>query len=251
MLNRITIGKYVYGNSLVHKWNPIIKLICSFCYIMALFSIRGWQVSILFGIILFFFLVQSGIRMKAYLQLIWQLRYMMFFLFLCNWLFGVDFLQNSLLLFKMNGALLYSAMVLYTTPIRDLTDAIVFLLHPLSYFRIPVYLFAHMIGLALSFLPNLLISSHQILKALCARGMDYAHSSFRQKLTIWNYILNSLMNQSLRYADAIAETMEVRLYMVNQKRKRKFTIGNLDWVFMFIHIFLIVLVRKEGVLCAI
>ncbi len=217
MLNSITIGKYCYGTSFIHRWNPICKLLCSLMYILFVFMVNQWIQVCLFTLFLLVLLFFSQFSCFHYFKPVWNLRYMILILLFFYFLLGIPFDQSFLLIWKIVVVILYSTMILYTTPIGDLTYAITVLFYPLSWLGIPIILMSHMIGLSLSFLPNLMEQTRKILKSLTVRGMDYKHLHFRQKIKIWKMILFPLMGNSLRYADMVAETMEVRLYSINQK----------------------------------
>lgn len=253
MLNKIAIGKYYYGTSIIHQWNPIIKLICSFCFILFLFMSEQIFIGFLFGMMLFFLMCLSGVSFCYYIRLVWQIRYMLIFLFLFNWMFGVSFVQNSFLSFKLICVIIYSSILLYTTSISDLTYAITFLLYPLSWIHIPIHLISHMIGLALSFLSNMIEHTNCILKSLSVRGMDYKSSSLKQRLYIWKIILFPLFDLALHHADCVADTMEVRLYHIESKKFhfRKLPIHIFDIIQLILHLSICTLVMKEGVICGI
>lgn len=248
MLNSITIGKYYYGASLIHRWNPVCKLLCSLLFILSIFTIEQWIFVFIATIFLLFLLLNSSLSFSYYVKPIWGLRYMLLILFLFYFIFGISFEQSILLIWKLISVILYSTMVLYTTSIGDLTYALTCLFYPLSWIGIPVLLFSRMIGLALSFLPNILEHADHILKSLTVRGMDYKHMKIRQKLYIWKAILFPILDNSIHYADAVADTMEVRMYSTNQFRFRKNSFQFMDILGVLLHICLCILVWKDGLL---
>lgn len=251
MLNSITIGKYYYGASLIHRWNPVCKLFCSLLFILSVFAIEQWVLVFLYTIFLLFLLGFSGLSFSYYVKPIWGLKYMLLILLLFYFILGISYEQSILLIWKLISVILYSTMVLYTTSIGDLTYALTCLFYPLSWIGIPICLLSRMIGLALSFLPNILEHAAQILKSLTVRGMDYKRMDMKQKLYIWKIILFPLFDNSMRYADAVADTMEVRLYATNQFRFRKNSLQFMDILGILFHIFLCILVWKDGLLCGI
>lgn len=251
MLNRITIGKYYYGVSLIHRWNPVCKLFCSLLFILSVFAIEQWLYVFIYTIYLLFLLQFSGLSFSCYVKPIWGLRYMLLILFLFYFILGISYEQSILLVWKLVSVILYSTMVLYTTSIGDLTYALTCLFYPLFWIGIPTYLLSRVIGLALSFLPNILEHANQILKSLTVRGMDYKRMNIKQKLYIWKIVLFPLFDNSMRYADAVADTMEVRLYSTNQFHFRKNSLQFMDILGVLFHISLCILVWKDGLLCGI
>ena len=248
MSDKITIGKYYYGTSLLHQWNPISKLICSLCFIICTFLIEQISVMIVFTTVLILLLFLSEISFGYYTKVVWSTRYFLFFLFLFNCLFQMPITQNVLLLLKLILVILYSTIVLYTTSIRELSDVISVLLHPLSWIRIPVMMISRMIGLSISFLPIVMEQTNHILKALTVRGIDYHNGTLKQKLSIWKMILLPLFISAFRHADAVANTMEVRLYSLELRNyhMRKSSLHFFDIFQLALHILLIILVWKEG-----
>lgn len=251
MLNSITIGKYYYGTSLVHRWNSVCKLFCSLLFILSVFAIEQWVLVFIDTIFLLFLLRLSGFSFSYYGKPIWGLKYMLLILLLFYFILGISYEQSLLLIWKIISVILYSTMVLYTTSIGDLTYALTCLFYPLSWLGIPIYLLSRMIGLALSFLPNILEHANQILKSLTVRGMDYKRMSIPQKLYIWKIVLFPLFDNSMHYADAVADTMEVRMYSTKQFRFRKNSLQFMDVLGVSVHIFLCIFVWKGDLLCGI
>ncbi len=251
MLNNITIGKYYYGTSLVHRWNPVCKLFCSLLFILSIFTIEQWIFAFINTIFLLFLLLCSGLSFSYYTKPIWGLRYMFLMLLLFYFIFGIPFEQSALLIWKLVSVILYSTMVLYTTSVGDLTYALACFFYPLSWIGIPTFLLSRMIGLTLSFLPNILEHANQILKSLTVRGMDYKRANIKQKLYIWKAILFPIFDNSMHYADAVADTMEVRLYSENQFHFRECSFHCMDILGVLFHICLCILVWKDGLLCGI
>lgn len=248
MLNKIAIGRYYYGNSWVHNWNPVVKLICNLLFVISVFLCKDWMVAGVLGILLFLLLLQSEIPLAHSFRSIWGVRYLLIFLFLFNLLFGISLERNFLLMFQLVTIILYSTMILHTTSIRNLIYAFSCLLYPLSWIKVPVSLLAQMIGMAISFLPNILIQADRIMKSMKVRGIDYKNSSIRQKFQILKVILFPLFDASLRYADGVADTMEVRLYCL-EKGKINFSKQPLYFFDIFqlvLHILILILVWKEG-----
>lgn len=245
MSDKITIGKYYYGTSTLHRWNPISKLICSLCFIICTFLIQQISVMTVFAVVLVLLLLLSEISLRYYTRVVWSIRYLLFFLFLFNCLFQMPITQNTLLLLKLILVILYSTMVLYTTSINELTYAISTLLYPLSWIKVPVTMISRIIGLSISFLPIVMDQADRILKALTVRGIDY-NSKWKDKIRIWKMILFPLFVGAFRHADAVASTMEVRLYSLELQNTRKLSLHFFDIFQLTLHILLIILVWKEG-----
>lgn len=250
MLNRITIGRYCYGTSKIHNWNPIIKLICSLIFVFSVFLCKGWISISFLGILLSLLLLQSAISFIYYWKCIWSIRYFLVFFFVFNLLFQVPLTKDVLLMIQMIMVVLYSVMVLYTTSIRNLIYSFTYFLYPLSWVGIPIFSLAQVLGLSISFLPIILFQTSKIMKSLIARGIDYQNSTLRQKFEVIKIILFPLLDLSFEYADKVSDTMEVRLYRTDEKsfHFQDLSISFFDLFQLVLHILIFILILKEGVL---
>ncbi len=250
MLDKISISRYYYGNSLIHQWNPISKLICSLCFIICTCLIQQMSVIILLMIVLLLLLFSSNIPFSYYGKAVWNFRYFLLFFFLFNYVCQMPIEQNILLLCKLILIGLYSTMILFTTPIGEFTLAISVLLYPLTWIHIPVNLISRMISLSISFLSTLMQQANNILKTLAVRGIHYDSGSVKQKLYIWRIILLPIFIGAFRHADDIAYTMEIRCYSleVNNQGMCKISLRFFDLLQLALHVLIIVLVWKEGML---
>lgn len=248
MPNRITIGRYCYGTSKIHKWNPILKLICSFIFVISVLLCKNWISLTFLGILLILLLLQSELPFSYYLKCIWSIRYFLLFFFLFNLLFGVSFVKDTLVIFQMIVIVLYSVMVLYTTSIRNLIYSFTYFLYPLSWIGVPIFSLAQVIGLSISFLPIILLQASKIMKSLIVRGIDYKNGTLKQKFQIIKVILFPLFDLSFEYADGVSDTMEVRLYTSNKKNFyfQKLSISFFELFQLVLHILILILVLKEG-----
>ena len=235
MLRDITIGQYYAADSVIHRMDPRVKIVCTLVYLVSLFLVKnplGYLLAVVFlaavirlSKVPFRFMVK-GLRAVVLLLLITVL----FNLFLTSgtilvkfWIFKITeeglraaVLMALRLMFLIIGA---SVMTLTTTP-NALTDGMEKLLRPLSAVKVPVHEVAMMMSIALRFIPILLEETDKIMKAQTARGADLESGNFIQKAKAMVPILVPLFVSAFRRANDLAVAMEARSYHGGEGRTK-------------------------------
>lgn len=236
MLRDITIGQYYPANSIIHRLDPRVKVVCTLLYMISLFlfqSVSGYLIVTIFlgGCILaskvpFSFMIK-GLKPIMILLLIT----VAFNLFLTK--DGAVLVSFSIFTITENGLriavymalrLIYlilgaSLMTLTTTP-NALTDAIEKLLYPLNKLHVPVHEIAMMMSIALRFIPILLEETDKIMKAQIARGADLESGNVIQRAKSMIPILVPLFVSAFRRANDLAMAMESRCYRGGEGRTK-------------------------------
>ena len=137
--------------------------------------------------------------------------------------------------------IMLSTVLTLTTKPTDLTSAIEWYLHPLTYLKINVSIFAMIISLALRFIPTLFNETGKILKAQSSRGVDFKEGTLKQQIGQIISLLIPMLVISFKRAADLADAMEARGYIPGAPRSRlnvmKFSLSDL---FSFIFTIIIV-----------
>lgn len=127
----------------------------------------------------------------------------------------------------INGAFFFTRIVLVviistlltiTTSTTDINLGLEWVLHPLSYIKVPVGEISMMISLTLRFIPTLLIETDKILKAQASRGIDFNEGNLIDKIKQIVTLLIPMFVISINRAEDLANAMEVRGYVIGKKR---------------------------------
>lgn len=236
MIRDITIGQYYPANSIVHRLDPRVKIMCTLFYLISLFlfkSVLGYALCtvFLFAVIRLskvpFKFITKGLKPIIVLLMITVL----FNLFLTNqgnvlvsfWIFKItdEGLRTAVymairLIYLIVGS---SLMTLTTTP-NELTDGIEKLLKPFNKIKVPVHEIAMMMSIALRFIPILLEETDKITKAQIARGADLEGGNIIQKAKNMIPILVPLFVSAFRRANDLAMAMEARCYQGGEGRTK-------------------------------
>ena len=187
MIRDITIGQHFPGNSLVHRFDPRLKLVLTIAYIAVLFAASnplGLALSVLFLMGMYLVaqipLKMIGRSLKPILPIILFTAVLNVFFVsgegepLFHWSFisiYAEGVRYAVIMGVRVAALIAGTSLLtYTTSPIVLTDAIEALLKPLNKLHFPVHELAMMMSIALRFIPTLIEETDKIMNAQKARG---------------------------------------------------------------------------------
>jgi energy-coupling factor transport system permease protein len=236
MMDKFIIGRYVPGESIVHRMDPRAKLLMVLFYICIVFLANNWlsyALLIIFTVALILltrikpsFIIQGLkpviilIILTLVIQLFFTKRGEVVFT-----LFGVDIYDEGIkmgIFISLRFTLLIlitSVMTLTTTPI-EITDGLETLLNPLKKLKFPVHELALMMSISLRFIPTLLEETDKIVKAQTSRGVDFSSGPLKERLRAVVPLLVPLFVGSFKRADELAVAMEARGYRGGEGRTK-------------------------------
>ena len=237
MLRDITIGQHFPGNSLVHRFDPRLKLVLTIVYIVLLFAASnplGLTLSILFLAAMYTVakipLKMIGKSLKPILPIvIFTAVLNLFFVsgegeplvhiwFLTIYAEGVRY--AVLMAVRVMALIAGTSLLTYTTSPIVLTDAIEQLLKPLGKLHFPVHELAMMMSIALRFIPTLIEETDKIMNAQKARGAQLDTGKMLDRVKALVPVLIPLFISAFRRADELAMAMECRCYRGGTGRTR-------------------------------
>lgn len=227
-MDNMTFGKYIPGNSIIHRLDPRLKICAVFIFLISVFFDAGF---IGYGILAIYVLLcslVSKIKLSHILKAIKPMVFMMLFLMI----FNIFLMKTGDVIIKIGSISIYSGALLQTAYIfirlvliitlttlmtsttkpLELTLAIESLLNPLKRFRFPVHELAMMISIALRFIPDLLDEAKRIMKAQASRGSDFNEGSFMEKIKSIISLIIPLFISAFQRAEELANAMESRNY---------------------------------------
>lgn len=235
-MEKMIFGRFIPGNSFVHRLDPRSKLIFVFAFIIIVFLANN---AITYGLLLAFTLVVillSRIRLYFIINGLKPVLILMIFTFLIHILFtregaivadlgfikiyeeglrqGIFISLRFLVLVFMT-----TVLTLTTSPIL-ITDGIETLLGPLKKIKLPVHEFALMMSIALRFIPTLMDETDKIMKAQMARGSDLSAGPISARVKAIIPLLIPLFISAFKRAEDLATAMEVRGYRGGEGRTK-------------------------------
>ena len=237
MIRDITIGQHFPGSSLVHRFDPRLKLVLTIAYIAVLFAASnplGLALSVLFLTAMYLVaqipLKMIGRSLKPILPIILFTAVLNIFFVsgegepLFRWSFITIYAEGIryavIMGVRVAALIAGTSLLTYTTSPIVLTDAIEALLRPLNRLRFPVHELAMMMSIALRFIPTLIEETDKIMNAQKARGAMLDTGKLTERVKALVPVLIPLFISAFRRADELAMAMECRCYRGGEGRTR-------------------------------
>ncbi|MGX7051342.1 energy-coupling factor transporter transmembrane component T family protein [Leuconostoc palmae] len=225
-MNNIMIGRFIPGESFIHRLDPRTKMIATFVYIFVMLWADSWQTYLWAAIFIF-----ASIKLTSQpLKLYWDGLKPIFCLILFTVVLQLLFTPGTPTLLKIGPLqitttgvvnavyvmirfiliILMSTILTLTTPPTSIANAIESLLKPLKKIRVPVAELALMLSIALRFVPLLMDETQKIMNAQKSRGMSFSSGGPIKRAKAIIPLLIPLFIGALQRALDLANAMEVR-----------------------------------------
>lgn len=227
-MDNMILGRYIPGDSIIHRLDPRSKLLAMFLLIVISFWANNLITNLLLFVFTGIFISLSGVPLSFFIK---GLR-SMFFLIAFTTIFQLFFISGGQVLWEIGFIkitshgieqagiifcrfvliIFFSTLLTLTTMPLSLATAVESLLSPLKRFKVPVHEIGLMLSMSLRFVPTLMDDTIRIMNAQKARGVDFGEGSIIQKVKAMIPILIPLFATSLKRADSLATAMEARGY---------------------------------------
>ncbi|MFC1489617.1 energy-coupling factor transporter transmembrane component T family protein [Candidatus Latescibacterota bacterium] len=257
----ITLGRYVYGESILHRLDPRTKLICMLMVMTALMAGGGWMPFVLVGIYTVTASVLSGLHLSYLIRSLLPFKWLILITFILNAVFvgghiliefspmpyggiSAEGLQAGVI-FSVRIAILVmmaSLLTLTTQPVV-LVAGVEKLLGPFSRIGVKPHEVALAMVITIRFIPVLLDEAKKIQKSHVARGLRLERGVV-SKLKSISILLIPLFVTAVKRAEELAVAMECRLYRNSEKRTRykETYINGTDWIAMFLTLAFVIVI---------
>jgi hypothetical protein len=262
LLHDIQIGRYLPGDSFLHRMDARVKILLLVGFLLLIFFVENPAGFALLSAAVGVLMVTSRVPLMMQLRSIRPILWIVVFTFFVHLFMtpGEEAFRLGVLTATWEGLarggyiglrlvlliLLSTLLTLTTSPLR-LTDGLEALMSPLRRVGVPVHELSMMMTIALRFVPTLLEEMDRIMKAQKARGMDFEQGNILRRMRAIVPILVPLFLSAFRRADELALAMEARCYRGGEGRTRmkEMRAGRLDYAAV-----LVFLVGAAGV-CAV
>ncbi|OFI49000.1 cobalt ABC transporter ATP-binding protein [Floricoccus tropicus] len=235
-MDKIIMGRYIPGDSIIHRMDPRSKLLAMFAFVFVIFMATDL---VGYGI-LFAYTVLAVVLSKIKISYYYTGLKPMFGLIIFTALFQILFTASGETIFKFwiinitTGALMnalymslrliliiiLSTVLTLTTAPLTLADGVATGLAPLKKIGVPVYDIGLMLSISLRFIPTLMDDTTRIMNAQRSRGMDFGEGNLIQKIKSVIPILIPLFVSSFKRADDLAIAMESRGFQGGDNRSK-------------------------------
>lgn len=235
-MDKLILGRYVPGNSIIHRLDPRSKLLAMFLFIFIIFWANNLVTNLVLLAFIFVLVLLSQIPFSFFFKglkpmlgiILFTTLFQVFFIpgttYLFEWWIikvSVEGLQQAGIVFARFVLIIFfsTLLTLTTTPLR-LADGVEAGLAPLAPLKVPVHEIGLMLSMSLRFVPTLMDDTTRIMNAQRARGVDFNEGNLMQKIRAVIPILIPLFASSFKRADALATAMEARGYRGGEGRSK-------------------------------
>lgn len=227
-MDKLVIGRYIPGDSLVHRLDPRSKLLAMFIYIGIIFWANNLVTTLLLLLVTLVAIGLSKIPFHYFINgikpvlglILFTTAFQLFFMRGGEVIWQLAFLkitdqglfQAIQIAIRFVLILSFSTLLTLTTTPLSLSDAVESLLKPFAFLNLPAHEIGLMLSLSLRFVPTLMDDTMRIMNAQRARGVDFGEGKLLQKVRSLIPILIPLFASSFKRADALAIAMESRGY---------------------------------------
>ena len=248
MLDKLLLGRYLQGDSFIHRLDPRTKFLATFLFIIIVFLANNWLTYFILAIFTMIALLASKIPMSFFWNGVKALLWVILFTVVLQMVFttGGDvyvewaFIKitsygviNAIFIFlRFMFIIFISTLMTLTTPPLQIADAMESIMKPLGKIGVPVHEIALMLSIALRFVPTLMDEAQKIMNAQRARGVDFGEGNLFEQMKAIIPILIPLFVSSFNRAEDLATAMEARGYQggTGRSKYRVLTYGKIDGI---------------------
>ncbi|MBA2795217.1 cobalt/nickel transport system permease protein [Streptococcus porcinus] len=235
-MDKLILGRYIPGNSMIHRLDPRSKLIAMMIYVVIIFWANNLVTNAIMFALTMLVVILSQVKISFFLNglkpmigiILFTTMFQIFFtrggqVLVDFWIIKITShgLSQALLIFmRFILIIFFSTLLTLTTTPLSLSDAVESLLKPFRLLKVPAHEIGLMLSLSLRFVPTLMDDTTLIMNAQKARGVDFGEGTLVQKVKSIIPILIPLFASSFKRADALAIAMESRGYKGGNDRSK-------------------------------
>ncbi len=236
MFSNMIIGRYMPGDSWIHRLDARTKLVLSIAFIFVIFfanNVIGYALATVFTLLAIMLtglgvgVFIRGVKPLILLMLITTL-FQLFFVqtgdVLIHWWFikiTTDGVINSIVVFvRFMLIIMFSTILTLTTQPLAVADGMESLLKPFKKIGLPVSELALMLSIALRFVPTLMDEAQSIMNAQRARGVRFNEGGLMTRIKSFVPLLIPLFVNAIKRAIELGDAMEARGYRGGDQRTK-------------------------------
>lgn len=235
MLNRFLYS--FYGElSVVHRMNPVIKLLGLFVYVL-ICLLKYDNVLFICNIsFVFVLMLLSNVNMFRYLKVIWKLKYILILMYVFMDHLEMELTSINIIVFKFVFFVLYLSMIVFTTTREDIGRGCSIVVNRFNIVGLSIKSISMFITNCFVFLDYFKESYEVIFITGEIKGTVYSHSNVLKK---WKLIISnfkSVLNDTKDKMNNRKNDMKYRMY--NERVKKKYKYRNKLYFFDYIYVIL-------------
>lgn len=227
MIKNISIGKYIPGDSFLHKLDTRTKILISMTMTITAFSTKDLNLLLILSLIGLLMVKLSGIMISKFIRSNFVILLFSLFTILTSLIFevchsfstsgAISISRKSLdistgIFLRLISIILATSSVMYTTSPNEISSSVEKMLIPLKFFGISPRDIALTLTITLKFIPTIFEEANKILNAQRARGANFGSKNIIKNIKAISSVFIPLFVSSIRRADDLAVALESRCY---------------------------------------
>lgn len=241
MYSRNSFGSFYPINSLIHRLNPVIKLINFLIIIILSIICNSVYVNGFILVLVIIMMLLSYVPFKYYMNTFWSMRYIYILIaFICAY-FDQSLSECIVYLMKVISVVEYLNILAFTTSPSESVYGIEKFLSLFNFLYLPISNLAIKINAIIRYIPLLLTVEYKTLKAASSRGIDYYHTNIIGRFNAFIKVYGNIRRQVKLKNKEIYHSQELRLFNTKKYRTNYRTnkVSFNDIFFLIFHLSLI------------
>lgn len=242
MYSRNTFGDFYPIESILHKINPVVKLISFLISLVLIIGTNSLELHIFLIALVFIMMMFSNVPMQFYFNTLYSLRFVWIFLLFLFAYLGFSLELCIVYFIKIIVVLEYLNIIAYTTSPSELFYGLKNIFAPFNILNLNIGVLALAIVNIIKFIPLLITTEYKILKTQASRGIDYHHSDIVGRIYAICHTFKNTLRLCVYKMKKTSEVSKLRMFNVKRRRSnlRVNYVGFYDFVFLAFHIALII-----------
>jgi len=213
----IALGKYFLKDSIVHKLNPVFKIVSLIIITIGIFFINSYTDLLMISSYILLTMLYSNIKLKEYIRNLNSIRIILLFILVVDLIFFRGLNNIIFDLSKFIFIILYLSILTYTTAMTEIVYAVERILRPFNKI-IPVNSVAIIVTLILRYIPTVTIEVDRIIKLQTTRGINFNSKKMKEKIKNVHCIIMPIVLTVLKKSKDTLDIMDIRLYNYGKSR---------------------------------
>lgn len=243
MSTNVVLGRYILKDSIIHKLNPVFKILSLILIVVSIFFVGSYIDILMLGSHVLLTMLYSDIKIKEYLKNILSIKIILLLVVIINIIFFKSINNIIFSLCKLIFIIIYLSILIYTTAMTEIIYGIEKILRPIDRV-IPVNKIAMIIALILRYIPTYTMEKNRIIKVETVKGIDFNDKNIKNKIKNKCSIIIPTIILSYRKTKDIVNTMNIRLYN-NGKSRTNYRLNKwkyIDTTLLILNILILIIV---------
>lgn len=218
MYSRNSFGSFYPVDSMIHKLNPVVKIINFVIMIILLILCDSLAINVFLLLLILIMMLLSFVPLRYYMDTFWSMRYLYIIIaFLCLY-FDQTLEVCFMYMIKLICLVEYISLLAYTTSPSESAYGIEKFLSFFNFVKFPISKLSFKINSLLRYNPLKINVENKTFKIVSSRGFDYYYSNIISRFFLHVRVRGRVRKLIKRKNKEIAFCQELRLFNINKYR---------------------------------